>query len=259
VKALDIREKTHRMVALFGGRAPHPIAMVPGGVTTEPTKARIKEFRKYLKEVESFVNETYLNHVIAVAKTFPEYFKLGTYDKFLSYGVFDKDEDRKAFMFEQGTVVGGKLEKFDSAKIREQIKYARYKSGSNLHPLKGETVADPEKRGAYTWVKAPRYDDRPMEVGPLARIAVAYYSGNKDVKKELDAVLKIFNAEVPAALSVLGRHAGRVIECKLIAKEMYTGLMKLNQAARQETVSLYLTKVRVRALLKLQGGLWATG
>jgi ferredoxin hydrogenase large subunit/hydrogenase large subunit len=224
VKALEIREKTHRMVALFGGRAPHPISMVPGGITTEPTKARIKEFRKYLKEVEEFINETYLNHIIAVAKAFPDYFKLGQYDSFLSYGVFDKDEDRKDFMFEQGLVTGGKLEKFDSSEIREQIKYARYKSGSNLHPLKGETVADPEKSGAYTWVKAPRYADKPMEVGPLARTVVAYYSGNKAVKKQLDAVLKIFNAEVPAALSALGRHASRVIECKLIAKDMYDWL-----------------------------------
>ncbi|HOK03376.1 MAG TPA: nickel-dependent hydrogenase large subunit [Spirochaetota bacterium] len=228
VKALEIREKTHRMVALFGGRAPHPIALVPGGVTTEPTGARIKEFKKYLKEVEKFINETYINHVIAVAKAFPEYFKLGKYDNFLSYGVFDKDEDRKSFMFEQGVITAGKLEKFDSSKIREQIKYARYKSGSNLHPLKGETVADPEKSGAYSWVKAPRYDDKPMEVGVLARTLVAYLSGNKDVKAEVDSLLKVFNAELPAANSVLGRHAARALESKLIAKAIHKWLDDLD-------------------------------
>lgn len=228
VKALDIRQKAHQMVAAFGGRAPHPIAMVPGGVTTEPTSERIKIYKKNLKEVEEFVNEVYINHVIAVAKAYPEYFKLGKYDSFMSYGLFDKDEDRKNFMFEQGLVYGNKLEKLDTSKIREQVKYARYKSGSNLHPLKGETVGDPNKSGAYTWVKAPRYDDKPMEVGPLARIVVALNSGNKDVKKELEAVLKVFNAEVPAALSALGRHASRAIEAKLIAKQCYEWLDDLD-------------------------------
>jgi Ni,Fe-hydrogenase I large subunit len=228
VKALDIRQKTHQMVAAFGGRAPHPIALVPGGVTTEPTKERIKIIKKYLKETEKFVNETYIPHVIAVAKAYPDYFKLGKYDSFMSYGLFDKDEDRKSFMFEQGVYTGNKIFKFDSSRIREQVKYARYKSGSNLHPLKGETIADPEKRDAYTFVKAPRYDDKPMEVGALARIAIAYKSGNKAVKKELDAVLKIFNSEVPVAFSVLGRHASRAIECKLIAAEMVKWLDDLD-------------------------------
>ncbi len=224
VKALDIRQKAHQMVALFGGRAPHPIALVPGGVTTIPTSSNIKQFKKLLKEVNSFVEETYTPHVIAVAKAFPDYFKLGKYDRFMSYGVYDKDEERKSFTLQQGIVDGMKLEKFDSSKIREQVKYARYKSGSNLHPLKGETIADPNKNGAYTWVKAPRYDNRPMEVGALARMVVAYVSGNQQVKKELDGVLKVFNSEVPAAFSALGRHASRVIESKIIGKEMLNWL-----------------------------------
>jgi len=230
VKALDIRMKAHKMVALFGGRVPHAIGLVPGGVTQVPTSSNIREYKKLLKEVEKFVNTTYTDHIIAVAKTFPEYFTLGKYSNFLSYGVFDKDEDRKEYMFEQGVVYGGaKLEKFDSAKIREQVKYSRYNSGSNLHPLKGETNPDPRKGGAYTWLKAPRYNEAPMEVGPLARVAVAYLSGNKAVKNELDAVLKIFHADVPAAFSVLGRHASRLIEAKLIAKQAYGWLDELEK------------------------------
>ena len=226
VKALDIRQKAHQMVALFGGRAPHPIALVPGGVTTVPTRGKIREFKKLLKEIDKFVNETYIPHVIAVAKAFPDYFKHGKYDKFMSYGVYDKDEERKEFMLEQG-IFDGKLEEFDSKKIREQVKYARYSSGSNLHPYDGQTIANPNKSGAYTWVKAPRYDNRPMEVGALARMVVAYQSGNEMVKKELGAVLKIFNSELPAALSALGRHASRAIESKMINSEMVKWLDEL--------------------------------
>ncbi len=233
VQALDIRMKAHKMVALFAGRVPHAIGLVPGGVTQVPTRASIKEFKSLLKEVEKFVNSSYTNHIVAAAKAFPEYFKLGAYSNFLSYGVFDQEDHDKKYLFEQGVVYGGKkLEAFDSAKIREHIKYGRFNSGTDLHPLKGQTNPDPHKGGAYTWLKAPRYNNEPMEVGPLARVAVAYLSGNQAVKKELDAVLKIFNADVPAAFSTLGRHASRLIECKLIAQAAYGWLDELEKGGK---------------------------
>ena len=238
VDALDIRMKAHKMVALFGGRVPHAIGLVPGGVTQVPTWANIKEFKSLLKEVEKFVNTSYMDHVVAAAKAFPEYFKLGTYNNFLSYGVFDQEDNDKGLLFEQGVVVGAqglKNKPFDPKKITEQVKYARFNSGSKLHPFDGQTNPDPHKAGAYTWLKAPRYGAEPMEVGPLARVAVAYLSGNQAVKKELDGVLKEFNADVPAAFSTLGRHASRVIECKLIARQAYGWLDELEKGGKPRT------------------------
>ena len=38
----------------------------------------------------------------------------------------------------------------------------------------------------YSWVKAPRYDDTPLETGPLARLLVAYVNGQPDVKAAVD-------------------------------------------------------------------------
>ena len=81
-------------------------------------------------------------------------------------------------------------------------------------------MPNPQKGGAYTWLKAPRYDGKAMEVGPLARVVISYLSGNKAVKSEVDALLKKFNADIPAVFSVLGRHAARAIEAKLIVAEM---------------------------------------
>lgn len=220
VKALDIRIKAHKMAALFGGRMPHAIGLVPGGVTQVPTGDKISEYKKLLAEVEDFVNSTYLPHVLAVAEVYSDYFKIGKYDNFLSYGVFDLDNKDKEFLLQRGVVAGMKpAGKFDAEKIAEHVKYARFKSDSKLHPYKGETMPDPHKNKAYTWLKAPRYEGKPMEVGPLARIVVSYLADNGPVKSELDAVLKKFNAEVPAALSVLGRHASRAIEAKLICIE----------------------------------------
>ncbi|MCL2026475.1 MAG: nickel-dependent hydrogenase large subunit [Leptospirales bacterium] len=233
LKALDIRIKCHQMVATFGGRVPHLIGLVPGGVTQIPTNDKIKQYRKLLKEVERFVNNEYTNHIIAVAKAFPDYFKIGHYSNFLSYG-FDEPVNDERFFIEQGVVFGGgqKVEVFDANQIREQVRFAHYKSGTNLHPYRGETDPQPGKQGSYTWLKAPRYNDAPMEVGPLARVAVAYLSGNNIIKEEVDKVLKIFNADLPAAFSVLGRHASRLIECKIMAKAAYEWLSELEKGGR---------------------------
>jgi len=232
LKALEIRIKCHQMVALFGGRVPHLIGLVPGGVTQVPTSEGINQYRKLLKEVEKFVNNEYTNHVIAVAKTFPDYFNIGKYSNFLSYGLAELTDDKKFFMEDGVVFEGSKLESFDADKIREQVRFARYKSGTNLHPYKGETDPQPDKKEAYTWLKAPRYADKPMEVGPLARVAIAYLSDNKTVKEELDKVLKIFNADVPAAFSVLGRHASRLIECKILATAAYEWLGELEKGGK---------------------------
>ncbi len=220
VKALEMRMKAHKMVAAIGGRAPHAIGLVPGGVTQVPTRAMIKEYKKHISELEDFISDVYMNHVIAVAKTFKDYFAIGAYTNMLSYGLFEEDADEKKYFLQRGVSCDTRLETFDAEKIREQVKYARYSSGSNLHPYQGQTEPQPGKGGAYTWLKAPRYEGKPMEVGPLARVIISYLSGNAAVKKEVDALLKVFNADINAAFSVLGRHAARAIECKLIAAEM---------------------------------------
>jgi Ni,Fe-hydrogenase I large subunit len=220
VKALEMRMKAHKMVAAIGGRTPHAIGLVAGGVTQVPTRAMIREYKKYIGELEDFVNDVYMNHVIAVAKAFKDYFKTGSYTNFLSYGLFDQDTEDKKFFLQRGVAYGTKLETFDPDKIREQVRFGRYSSGSNLAPYQGQTVSQPEKAGAYTWLKAPRYDGKPLEVGPLARVVVSYLSGNEAVKKEVDGLLKLFNADISAVFSTLGRHAARAIEAKLIVAEM---------------------------------------
>ena len=62
----------------------------------------------------------------------------------------------------------------------------------SLHPSVGETnpkYTGPEPpydrldtNAKYSWLKSPRYDDHPMEVGPLARMLVAYGRGQPRVK-----------------------------------------------------------------------------
>ncbi len=42
----------------------------------------------------------------------------------------------------------------------------------------------------YSYVKAPRWKGHAMEIGPLARMVMAYAMGYKDVKELVDGALK---------------------------------------------------------------------
>ncbi len=226
VKALDIRMKAHRMCSVFAGRVPHTMAIVPGGITKKPDRTSIREYKSLLSEIEKFVNDIYLKDVVAVASSFPAYFKLGEYKNHLSYGVFELDEESK--LFEAGIYLNGKMHNVDPEKIREDVLYSRYSSGSGLHPYEGKTDPDPHKRKSYSWIKAPRYNNMPYEVGPLSRMITGYSSGNELVKKNIDGLLKSINGEVSMLFSVMGRHAARAVECSMLCEKAHEWLDELD-------------------------------
>jgi hydrogenase large subunit len=79
----------------------------------------------------------------------------------------------------------------------------------------------------YSWLKAPRYDDQVMEVGPLSRMLVAYASGNQEVKSMVDGVLAKFSAPPTALISTLGRIAARALESQLLANHLVEWIEEL--------------------------------
>ena len=122
-----------------------------------------------------------------------------------------------------------------SGKITEQVAHSWYEySGGDsqaLHPFKGET--DPHYTGPkppyerlvlaekYSWLKSPRYEGEPMEVGPLARMLVAYVSGRPaQVKQLVDKALATLGVGPQALFSTLGRVAARAIETQVVVEKM---------------------------------------
>jgi hydrogenase large subunit len=98
------------------------------------------------------------------------------------------------------------------------------------HPWKGET--NPRYTGPpppyqhlsgnqkYTWCKAPRYDDKAMQVGPNARLLVAYAQGHATTVKLLDETLRGLGLKPNQLNSTLGRTLGRALETLLMARSM---------------------------------------
>ncbi len=73
---------------------------------------------------------------------------------------------------------------------------------------------------SYSWLKSPRYEDLPMEVGPLARMLVAYGHGHERVQELVGLVLGKLEVGPEALFSTLGRVAARGIETLLLAEKM---------------------------------------
>ncbi|MCP3913915.1 MAG: nickel-dependent hydrogenase large subunit, partial [Actinomycetia bacterium] len=133
----------------------------------------------------------------------------------------------------------------DPAKISEYVTHSwfNYDGGDDqpLHPYDGET--NPNYTGPkppyeklfpngfsdekYSWLKSPRYEDRPVEVGPLARMLVAYVSGHPEVKGAVDYALGKLGVGAGALFSTLGRAAARGLETLVLSQRIDTWLDEL--------------------------------
>lgn len=232
IKALDIRQKCHQMVALFGGKAPHVYGMVVGGATEVPTFDKMVSFKWRLKEIKEFIDGTYLPTVYLVAGAYKDLFEVGAGCKnLISFGVFPLDDNEKNFLLKSGSYTEGKDLPLDQTQIKEYVKYSWYDDKTTgLHPSKGKTIPDPNKKTGYSFVKAPRYRDLPHEAGPLARMWVTNPVLSKYANKFLgiDEKKEVRLRDLgDKAFSILGRIAARAEECKLVADAMDKWIMQL--------------------------------
>jgi Ni,Fe-hydrogenase I large subunit len=220
-KALEIRTIAHEMAAVFGAKLPHSTSIVPTGVTQTPTIERVLAFRSRLEKISRFIEDVYVPDVVTAAKAFPDYWTVGaSYGNYLSYGVFREEENvglgTKTFL-PSGTLIAGTAAALDPQRIQEFVGNSRFSSRTGSHPFDGETVPSPQK--GYSWIKAPRYGGEPMEVGPLARLMVAYRSAQHAwLRQEVDRTLQSLDVPLEKMNSVLGRHLARALEATWIAR-----------------------------------------
>ncbi|MCE5283068.1 MAG: nickel-dependent hydrogenase large subunit [Deltaproteobacteria bacterium] len=232
--ALQVSKIGAQMMAIFGGKNPHPQTLVVGGISSVMDTLdahRIGEYLFRLKEIKAFVETAYLPDVLLAAT----YYKGeglkgigGGVKNYLAYGGFPLDDDWNRLLFPRGVVKGRDLAKplkLDEAKITEEATHAWYKGSEPQHPYKGTT--EPEYTGydqkgnlkgaeKYSWCKAPRYDSEPYEVGPLARFLVAYAQGHKEITGLVNSTLKATGLPATALFSTLGRTAARALETKYV-------------------------------------------
>ncbi len=248
LEALEMQAEASHISAFFGGKMPMIQATPPGGVTCTPDLEDISNFLYRLKRVQSWVDNVFIQDVLAVAPYYLEYTKIGKgVGNYLAWGVFeDSSFDPAKRTLPRGAVYDWQL-KLNEARhedVTEHVKHSWYKDGPALNPGVGVTEPefteyDTEKK--YSWAKAPRLGNRPMEVGALARMLVAYVSGNETAKKLIDDTLSKLGVagKHEVLLSTLGRAAARALETKLIADSMVVWTMELVENLKAGRTDMY--------------------
>jgi [NiFe] hydrogenase large subunit len=234
LEALRQQASTARMHAIFGAKNPHPQSLRVGGVTCydkiNPTW--IESFRAVLQETRAFVDQFYIPDVLFLASRYPEWGNIGGNDNFLAFGEFPQNQSEPASLFlPRGVILNrGEVAPVDTSAVLEHVTHSWYQGTTALHPYEGETVpqyTELNTQDRYSWLKAPRYQGQAMEVGPLARVLVAYKSGRKEVRDAVDAFLVQAKLPVTALYSTLGRTAARALETQVIGNAMLGWLGEL--------------------------------
>ncbi len=236
LQALALQSRLARMHAIFGAKNPHIQTYAVGGVTSvaDLNADSISEFLFILDEGRKFVDNVYLPDVLAVAPFYLDWASIGGGLKnYLSYGMFPGEGGKEpdSLWFPRGVIKGRDItttHPVDAEKIKEEVTHAwyQYKEDHPLHPSEGETdpwytgIETNKPDGKYSWLKTPRYDDMPCEVGPLSRMLVNYASGHKSTVENVNNVLNALGVGPEILFSTLGRTAARAIETKVIADEM---------------------------------------
>lgn len=161
----------HEGQAVLAGKAPHNHGIFAGGVTTDITAYKIEKVRATIKKLSSFVTTIMREDAQVLSTYYPDYYNLGvSYPYFMSYGAFDNREEDISYL-SPGILADGIYYPFQPEYISEQIKSTWFQNDETGN-------INMSKTDAYTFIKAPRYNNMPMEVGPLARMLISgNYSG----------------------------------------------------------------------------------
>ncbi len=245
LQALDLQRDAAKMMAIFGGKNPHPQSIIVGGVTCVQdiqNPSRIALFKTLLMKFRRFIKQAYLPDVYMAGTMYADEGLDGTgagLKSYMAYGDFRLDDTgfyNAELLFPSGVVLNGDLKNpvdFDPEKVTEDVTHSWYKGDRPLHPFDGETepeytgfgrkengIAYLDTKNKYSWIKAPIFDDKRVEVGPLARMVVGVARGDKRITEYVTKFLKNANLPTKVLFSTVGRTAARAIETELMADVM---------------------------------------
>jgi Ni,Fe-hydrogenase I large subunit len=246
LEALDWQRDVIKIHAILGSKNPHVQTHLVGGMAApvDPSSQSainiitITAMKELAVKAKNFVEKVYIPDLLAVASFYKDWAGYGAgVGNFLAYGEYPNDNESNTdnLFLPRGIIFGQDLSTVhpvDHQKIMEYVTHSWYEysggDGESKHPWEGETnykYTGPQPpyehldtEAKYSWIKAPRYDDMPMEVGPLARMLVAYGSGHQRVREVVNLVLEKLGIGPAALFSTLGRTAARGVETLVVAE-----------------------------------------
>lgn len=189
-EAAKFAQRSHEILALFGGKAPHQHSFVHGGVSVAPTADKINRALALIQDIEGFVKGTLIPDTELISRVYGDYYRIGIAPpRYLSFGLFKFGSKNELTLWKRGVLEDGRLTPPQTELIREDISRAWFETaGSQEQPRQQELKPDPFKPGAYTWIKSVRYGGLPFQVGPLARMIInGRYSGGSSTMDRICA------------------------------------------------------------------------
>jgi hydrogenase large subunit len=197
-----------------------------------------------LGSARTFVDQVLVPDVTQLAGAYPDWGSLGAgVGNFLAYGdLAETDSENASLYLRGGRIVDRNLasaQPVDLDAVTESVAHAWYAAGdeASMRPAAGETrpeytgpalpLATFEGATTYSWMKAPRYEGLPMEVGPLARVLVGYVNGQNDIQSALGTMMTTLGMQPASLFSTLGRIVARAVEAQVLAKKADSWLWEL--------------------------------
>ena len=246
LQALDVQRKANQVVATLGGKTPNIQNLAVGGVAnainmdmaSTLNMEKLYAIKDLLEEVKAFVEQVYFVDVCAIGAMYPEWLTIGRgVTDYLAVPDLPTDAAMTRFDLPGGTIRDGDLAKVHAITdhkdpyfrdhVEESIARAYYDGDWQKHPYDEETVPRPgawEPDKKYSWVKAPRFEDRVTQVGPLAQVLVGLAQKHEPTVRWatlcLDTVSAVARTRVGAGAlhSTLGRHASRAIRAAMMGE-----------------------------------------
>ncbi len=206
LKAMRLFPRMGSGIAVLGAKVPFVHSTLPGGATSILSIDRLAKVADVAGIMEEFVYSNYIPDAMNLSKYFKEYFDIGfSYPNLFSHKSFYATGTP---LFNDKVMINWKEENYNFSNIREELAHSFYKGPDEGYEFKkSKTVPAPDKSGAYSWIKSPRYNGHPMEVGPLGRM---YLARDKDFFN----ALKELNVPERKAISTMGRILARAYEAK---------------------------------------------
>lgn len=238
LEALKFQTKISKAVAIFGAKTPHPQTLVVGGVTSVAdmlNPQRLNDYLFIIKEAKDFIERAYLPDAKLLSIAYRDEIKAGVgraNGNFLCVGGYEFEGDLRLFC--NGIIYNHdftKLEEFDETKVTEEVDRAWYEGEEVCYTDLNDdgSLKTAKNDDKYSWIKAPRYDGKTMETGPLARVLVSYIKGNKLIKPFVDEFLQDTDLELMDLSSTVGRNAARAIETAYVCEYIFKLVSRLIQ------------------------------
>jgi len=246
LQALEYQRKANQAVAILGGKTPNIQNLAVGGVANvinldsqdALNMTKLFTIKDLLDEMTAFVQQVYLPDVCAIGALYAEWLPYGAGVKnYLAVPDLPLDTRGTQFDLPGGTIFDGNLsdikpiasfqDPYFKENVAECVAHSWYEGDATRHPWDGETVprhGDFDPSGKYSWVKSPRFQGRPMQVGPLAQVLVGYATGHEPTRRWADYALTTAGSIAKAKLgpevlhSTLGRHLARAVRTAVICE-----------------------------------------